>query len=171
MARAPPETLIRPGCEDDLVRLNDVYNHYVRETHITFDIEPITMERREEWFRSYDVAGRHRLLVAVAGDGPLGYASSSPYRPKPAYETSVEASVYLAPEATGRGIGTALYSGLFDALDGEDVHRAYAGIALPNDASIALHERFGFRRVAYFTEQGRKLGRYWDVAWYEKPLI
>jgi phosphinothricin acetyltransferase len=170
MARAPPETLIRPGCEDDLVRLNDVYNHYVRETHITFDIEPITMERREEWFRSYDVAGCHRLLVAVAGDGPLGYASSSPYRPKPAYETSVEASVYLAPEATGRRIGTALYSGLFDALDGEDVHRAYAGIALPNDASIALHERFGFRRVAYFTEQGRKLGRYWDVAWYEKRL-
>jgi phosphinothricin acetyltransferase len=55
-------------------------------------------------------------------------------------------------------------------LESEDVHRAYAGIALPNPASIALHERFGFKRVAHFTEQGRKFGRYWDVAWYEKPL-
>ena len=59
---------------------------------------------------------------------------------------------------------------MFKALDGEDVHRAYAGIALPNPASIGLHERFGFKRVAHFTEQGRKFSRYWDVAWYEKPL-
>jgi phosphinothricin acetyltransferase len=79
-------------------------------------------------------------------------------------------SVYLATEVTGHGIGTALYSRLFEELEGEDVHRAHGGIAIPNPASIALHERFGFRRVAYFTEQGRKLGRYWDVAWYEKRL-
>jgi phosphinothricin acetyltransferase len=59
---------------------------------------------------------------------------------------------------------------LFKFLEGEDVHRAYAGIALPNPASIGLHERFGFKRVAHFTEQGRKFGRYWDVAWYEKPI-
>jgi phosphinothricin acetyltransferase len=170
MARAPPDVLIRPGCEDDLVQLNDVYNHYVRETHITFDIEPITMERRAEWFAHYDVVGRHRLFVAVAGDGLLGYASSSPYRPKAAYDTSVEASIYLAPDATGQGIGTALYSRLFEELDGEDVHRAYGGVTIPNPASIALHERFGFTLVGTYTEQGRKVGRYWDVAWYEKPL-
>ncbi len=169
MARAPPEMLIRPGCEADLVRLNDIYNHYVRETHITFDVEPITIERRAEWFRHYGVVGRHRLLVAV-DDGLLGYASSSPFRPKPAYETSVEVSVYLAPDAAGRGIGTTLYSRLFEELEAEEVHRAYGGIAIPNPASIALHERFGFRCVAYYTEQGRKFGRYWDVAWYEKRL-
>jgi phosphinothricin acetyltransferase len=80
MARAPPDVRIRNGCEDDLVQLNDVYNHYIRETHITFDIQPITMERRAEWFGHYNAVGPHRLLVAVAGDGLLGYASSSPYR-------------------------------------------------------------------------------------------
>lgn len=90
--------------------------------------------------------------------------------PKQAYDSSVETSVYCAPGATGRGIGRGLYSALFGALSGEDVHRAYAGIALPNPASIALHERFGFVQVAYFSEQGRKLGRYWDVAWFEKAL-
>jgi phosphinothricin acetyltransferase len=170
MARAPPDVLIRKGCEDDLVPLNELYNHYVRETHITFDIEPITMQRRAEWFGHYNAVGPHRLLVAVADDGLLGYASSSPYRPKAAYDTSVEASIYLAPGATGRGIGTALYSRLFEELDGEDVHRAYGGIALPNPASIALHERFGFTLVGTYTEQGRKFRRYWDVAWYEKRL-
>jgi len=162
--------LVRPASESDLGQLNDLYNHYVRETHITFDIAPITMARRLEWFDHYDVVGRHRLLVAVADDHVLGYASSSPYRPKEAYETSVEASIYLAPDVTGRGIGTALYSHLFDELDGEDVHRAYAGITLPNQASIALHEKFGFTHVGTYSEQGRKLGRYWDVAWYEKRL-
>ena len=100
----------------------------------------------------------------------IGYASSSRLRPKPGYLTSVETSIYLAPDATGRGAGSKLYERLFKAIEGEDLHRAYAGIALPNPASIALHERFGFRRVALFTEQGRKFGRYWDVAWFEKPL-
>jgi len=99
-----------------------------------------------------------------------GYASSSRYRIKPAYETSIETSIYLAPEATGKGIGTKLYAALFDALRGEDVHRAYAGISLPNPASIALYEKFGFKRAGLYTEQGRKFGRYWDVAWYEKAF-
>ena len=70
----------------------------------------------------------------------------------------------------GRGAGSRLYEGLFKALAGEDVHRAYAGIALPNPASVGLHERFGFKRVAHFTEQGRKFGQFWDVVWYEHPL-
>ena len=152
------------------MQLNDVYNYYVRETFITFDLEPITAEARREWFTHYDVQGRHRLFVAVTGERLLGYASSSPFRPKAAYETSVESSIYLAPDATGKGIGTLLYGTLFDALEHEDVHRAYGGIALPNPQSVALHERFGFQRVAHFTEQGRKFGRYWDVAWYERPV-
>jgi len=71
---------------------------------------------------------------------------------------------------TGRGIGTALYRPLFEAIAGEDLHRAYAGVALPNDGSLALHRRFGFEPVAHFTEQGRKFGRLWDVVFLERPL-
>lgn len=161
---------VRPGRVEDLEQLNDLYNHYVRDTHITFDIEPITMEQRLEWFGHFGERGRHRLLVAVTRDRVLGYAASDPVHPRQAYETSVATSIYLAPDATGQGVGSLLYTALFDALAGEDLHRAYAGIAIPNDVSTALHARFGFRQVAYFTEQGRKLGRFWDVAWYEKEL-
>jgi phosphinothricin acetyltransferase len=129
---------------------------------------PRLLER--DWFTHYSEIGPHRLFVAAEGDLVLGYATSSSWRPKRAYETSVETSIYLAPEATGRGLGTALYLTLFAALENEDVHRCYGGIAIPNPASIALHERFGFTEVAYFSEQGRKFARYWDVAWYEKPM-
>ena len=161
---------VRPGQVDDLEQLNDLYTHYIRETPITFDIEPWTMELRTEWFSHYALTGRHRLLVAVEDGRVLGYASSSKYRPKQAYETSVESSIYLLPDATGQGVGTALYQALFESLVAEDVHRAFAGITLPNPVSVALHERFGFTEVGRFTEQGRKFGRYWDVVWLEKPL-
>ena len=161
---------VRPATRDDLEAVNDIYNHYVAESHITFDVEPVSMEQRREWFTHYAPAGRHRLFVAEDGGRVVGFASSSRFRPKPGYLTSVETSVYLEPDATGRGAGSRLYESLFKSLEGEDVHRAYAGIALPNPASIALHEKFGFKRVAHFTEQGRKFGRYWDVAWFEMPL-
>jgi phosphinothricin acetyltransferase len=114
--------------------------------------------------------GRHRLLVALSEARVIGYASSSKFRDKRAYETSVETSIYIAPEAIGRGAGSRLYEDLFRSLEAEDIHRAYAGIALPNLASVALHVRFGFKQVARFTEQGRKFGRYWDVAWFEKAV-
>jgi phosphinothricin acetyltransferase len=162
--------VIRPAIESDLEAINDIYNHYVVETHITFDDEPMTMEVRREWFGHYDQKGRHRLFVATDGDEVIGYASSSRFRPKPGYLTSVETSIYLAPDQVGKGAGSKLYTELFKSLEGEDLHRAYAGIALPNPASIALHEKFGFKRVALYTEQGRKFGRYWDVAWFERPL-
>jgi phosphinothricin acetyltransferase len=161
---------VRPATEADLEPLNDLYNHYVRETHYTFDLEPVTMEWRKEWFSHYGDSGRYRLFVAVVDRRVAGYASSSRFRPKGAYETSVETSIYVAPDAIGKGAGSRLYETLFKALEGEDVHRAYAGVTLPNPASVALHERFGFKRVALFTQQGRKFGRYWDVAWFEKPL-
>ena len=161
---------IRPAQVADLSAINDIYNQYVIEAHYTFDVEPMSADARGEWFTHYAGSGRYRVMVAVSEGVVIGFASSSGFRPKPAYETSVETSVYLAPESVGRGAGSRLYEALFKALEGEDVHRAYAGIALPNPASIGLHERFGFKRVAHFTEQGRKFGRYWDVAWYEKPL-
>ncbi len=161
---------IRPATESDLGALNDIYNHYIRTTTITFDIEPIAMPRRREWFSHYAVTGRHRLFVAVTGSSLLGYATSSQFRGKAAYDTSVETTVYLAPDAGGRGVGTRLYDTLFTALEGEDVHCALAGITLPNPASLALHEKFGFREVGVFTEVGRKFDRFWDVGWYRKAL-
>jgi phosphinothricin acetyltransferase len=166
------EVQVRTGEEGDLPELTDIYNHYVRETSVTFDVEPLTVEARLPWLLSHPKDGPHRLLVALDAESNrvLGYATSGPFRAKPAYSTSVEVSVYLAPDACGRGIGTLLYEHLFEALGGEDVHRAYAGIAQPNQASVRLHTRFGFRHVGTYGEVGRKFGRYWDVAWYEKPL-
>lgn len=184
-----PEVQVRPGREEDLRALTELYNHYVRETPVTFDLEPLSPEQRRPWLLSHPEDGPHRLLVALESpetpgsaktpdtpDTPapagrlLGYATSSPFRPKAAYATSVETSVYCAPGAAGRGVGTLLYSALFQALRNEDVHRAYAGIAQPNEASARLHARFGFAPVGVFREVGRKFGRYWDVAWYEKEL-
>ncbi|MFI7410787.1 GNAT family N-acetyltransferase [Streptomyces sp. NPDC049627] len=170
------EVQVRPGVDSDLAALTDIYNHYARETPITFDTAVFTPEERRPWLLSHPEDGPHRLMVAVEADAGgnsqriLGYATSSAFRVKPAYETSVEVTVYLAPDAGRRGVGTLLYKALFEALAGEDVHRAYAGIAQPNEASVRLHERFGFRYVGTYREVGRKFGRYWDVAWYEKEL-
>jgi len=161
---------IRPATLADLPGLTDIYNHYVRETAITFDIEEFTPETRRPWFDHHADTGRHRCLVAQQDGRVLGYASTGPWRPKRAYETSVEVSIYLSPDATGHGLGSALYTELFAAIDGEDLHRAMAGITMPNEASIALHKKFGFKQVARFTENGRKFGRFWDVVWMERPL-
>ncbi|MFG2941186.1 GNAT family N-acetyltransferase [Streptomyces sp. NPDC048282] len=166
------EVQVRSGVEGDLEALTEIYNHYVRETSITFDTVTFTPEERRPWLLSHPEDGPYRLMVATPADSQeiLGYATSSPYRAKPAYGTSVETTVYVAPRAGRRGIGTLLYKALFEALAGEDLHRAYAGVAQPNEASTRLHERFGFRYVGTYHEVGRKFGRYWDVAWYERPL-
>lgn len=172
MSTERTEVQVRPGVEGDLRALTDIYNHYVRETPITFDTTVFTPEERRPWLLSHPEDGPYLLKVAADADSQeiLGYATSSPFRPKPAYATSVEVTIYLAPHAGGRGIGTLLYKALFEALADEDVHRAYAGIAQPNEASQRLHERFGFRHVGTYREVGRKFGRYWDVAWFEKDL-
>ncbi|MFD4786170.1 GNAT family N-acetyltransferase [Streptomyces sp. NPDC058459] len=172
MPSSRTETQVRPGSEADLDALTALYNHYVRETAITFDTVPLAPLERRPWLLSHPEDGPHRLLVATdAGSAEiLGYATSGPHRPKAAYATSVETSVYLAPHAAGRGVGTLLYEALFAALAEEDVHRAFAGIAQPNEASTRLHARFGFRHLGTFGEVGRKFGRYWDVAWYQKDL-
>jgi phosphinothricin acetyltransferase len=162
---------IRPAAIEDLPALTAIYNHYVVHTAITFDLQPFAPEQRRPWFDDHAAAGRHRLLVAAGADGScLGYATTSRWRPKAAYDTTVESSVYCHPEAAGRGVGSALYAALFEAIAHEDVHRIVAGISLPNAASVRLHERFGFAPVGVFHAVGRKFDRYWDVAWYERPL-
>ncbi|AEW98612.1 GNAT family N-acetyltransferase [Streptantibioticus cattleyicolor] len=163
-------TLIRPGGEDDLDELTRIYNHYVTGTPVTFDTEPFTPEQRRGWLTSHPAHGPHRLLVAEEDGALLGYATSSPFRPKAAYATSVETSVYLAPEHVGRGVGGLLYQALFTALADEDVHQALAGVTVPNEASERLHRRFGFQPCGVHREVGRKFGRFWDVAWFQRPV-
>lgn len=162
---------VRAATLDDLEALTDIYNHYVVNTAITFDLRTFAAPERRGWFDDHRGSGPHRLLVATdAHNRCLGYASSSRWRPKPAYHTTVETSVYCHPEARGRGCGTALYAALFAVLEHEDVHTVVAGVSLPNPASVSLHERFGFRPVGVFHAVGRKFDTFWDVAWFERPL-
>jgi phosphinothricin acetyltransferase len=152
------------------VRHAETRNHYIVNTAINFVLEPFTLEERAEWLRSYHTTGRHQMVVAEAAGVLLGLASTGQFRPKHAYDTTVEVSVVCAPEAVGFRIGQRLYEALFETLRGEDIHMAIAAITLPNRGSCALHERFGFQRVATLREIGRKFDRYWDVAWYLRPF-
>jgi phosphinothricin acetyltransferase len=161
---------LRPGRADDLPALVAIYNHYVEKTSVTFDVDPFSVETRRPWLEQFAERGRYQLIVAAHNAELIGYACSARFRMKRAYDPSVETSVYLSPPWTGRGVGTQLYTELFSALEGEDVHRAYAAVTLPNPRSVALHEKVGFTRVGQMREVGFKLGRYWDVAWYEKAL-
>lgn len=162
---------IRRGQADDLPQLVDIYNHYVINTAITFHTEPYTLDARRVWFDQFASDGPYRLLVAESDDGVIGYASSSVFNLREAYRSSVETTIYLDHRHIGRGFGTILYNALLDELIAEpSTHRAYGGVALPNAASVNLHERAGFVRVATYSEVGFKLGRYWDVARFEKNL-
>jgi len=162
---------IRNAQDGDLAELVNIYNHYIENTPFTFNTTTFSMQERISWFASFSEDGPHRLVVAERDGQVLGYASSSPFKRRPAYETSVETSAYLDPDNTGQGIGSALYGALFEQLVGDErLHRAYGGVALPNPASVALHEKLGFKLVGTYREVGYKLDRYWDVAWYEKDL-
>jgi phosphinothricin acetyltransferase len=164
-----PGVSVRPALRGDLARLTEIYNHYVANTPITFDIEPYTVERRESWFSQFGERGRYRLIVAEERGVVVGYAGTTRFRPKAAYDTTVETTIYCAQEATGKKIGSLLYGALFEAVKDEDINRFVAGYTLPNAASAALHDRFGFRPIGIFTQVGRKFGRYWDVSWNERP--
>jgi phosphinothricin acetyltransferase len=157
--------VIRPGTLRDLPALTAIYNAYVESSLATFD--DVAFTDRSQWFSHYGVPP-YFLLVAEVDSAVVGYATSSPHRPKAGYRSSVETSVYLSPDATGQGLGQALYDALLPLVDAAGVHRCLAGIALPNDASVALHQRFGFTEVGVFTEVGTKFGRYVDVAWFER---
>src|SRR3954471_8668486 len=163
-------SLIRAAALTDLPRLTEIYNHYIVHSPVTFDIEPYTPERRRPWFEQFAPSGRHRLLVAEEGGAILGYAGTTRFRPKAAYDTTVETTIYCAAETTHKGVGSQLYSVLFDAIANEDIHMLVAAFALPNAASAALHARFGFKQVGIFKENGRKFRKYWDVSWNERPL-
>ena len=144
--------LIRQAQIRDLTALTTLYNHYVVNTAITFDLQPLSEAQRAPWLQQYGPIGRHQLWVAQEEPLIVNYAGSNPFRPKQAYQTSVETSVYLAHGWQGRGIGTRLYQALFESLAAEDVHRAYAGITLPNLASITLHRKFGVEPIGIYRD-------------------
>ena len=163
--------VVRDAVEADVPELTAIYNHYIATSPATFDIEPFSVEQRErDWFPQYSATGRYRLLVATDGSRVLGYATSSPFQSRAAYETTVATAIYCAPDNLGRGAGSLLYGALFRAIAGENLHRAMAGITLPNEASVRLHHKFGFTDIGIEHEVGRKFDRYWDVLILERPL-
>lgn len=163
-----PQITIRTSTPEDTTALRDIYNYYIDHSHATFDLEPKSSSERQAWLEQFNTP-QHRCLSAVHSDGTiLGYACSSQFKAKPAYASSVEVSVYVAPNNQQQGIGQQLYSDLLPLLDSADVHRCYAGIALPNAGSIRLHQQQGFHEVAHLTEVGYKFDRYWDVIWMQR---
>lgn len=161
---ATSELTIERANSADLAAIVEIYNHYIEHSHATFDTEAFSVDERVAWFASFDRDSR-QCLVARQHDKTIGFACSGVFKPKPAWDSTVEVSVYLAPEAAGRGVGTALYSELIPRLDAAGVHRAAAIVALPNTGSITLHQRFGFETMGVISEGGFKLGQYWDVAY------
>jgi len=164
------DVAIRTAEQGDLPALLDIYNHYVLHTPITFDLEPRTLAQRREWLDQFSIGGRYRCFVAARAGTAIGWASSARFKDRAAYDTSVETSIYLAPGESGKGLGRRLYQTLFDALADEDIHRAYGGVTLPNDASVGLHLAMGFRHIGTYDEIGRKFGKYWDVGLYLKEM-
>ena len=164
------EPVIRRVAQEDLPALLAIYNHYVADTPVTFDVEPRTLAQRQAWLDTFAPAGRYQCFVAANGGAAIGWACSGKFKEKAAYDTSVETSIYLAPGEQGKGLGRKLYQTLFDALAREDVHRAFGGVTQPNAASVGLHLAMGFEPVGTYREVGRKFGKFWDVAWYGKTL-
>ena len=156
---------IRPAREEDLATLAAIYDRETLGGYATFDTAPQGVAP----FRAR-VEGDDHLLVGCEGDQVLGYAYSAPLRTRGAYAATRETTVYIGPDGQGRGLGRALYDELLALLDRDGIHRAIAGIALPNPASIALHRACGFAEIGVFTEVGRKFDRWINVAFYERAL-
>jgi len=162
--------LIRQAKPSDLPALVEILNPFITDTAITFDTEAYSTETRQPWFAQFGANGRYQCFVAEMDKVIVGYANSGPLRPKKAYDTSVEVSIYKDKLCTVRGIGSALYEALFAALLKQDVHRAHALITLPNNESVALHQKFGFKEVGLLDEAGRKFRKYHSVYWMEKKF-
>jgi phosphinothricin acetyltransferase len=160
--------MIRACVPGDAARICDIYNYFVRDTVVTFDESPV--DETDMARRIAEVTARLPWLVWESAEGILGYAYASPWKTRAAYRHAVEASIYLAPLATGRGLGTRLYEALIEDLRNRDLHCVIGGAALPNPASAALHAKLGFTKVAEFKQVGYKFGRWIDVAYWELVL-
>jgi L-amino acid N-acyltransferase YncA len=161
--------VVRSATSADLPAVAAIYNHEVEHEISTFDLEPVGTEVWSARLASTQ-RGDHLLVAVNAGDQVIGYAHAASYRPRPGYRRTRETSIYLAEEARGLGIGRLLYDDLLERLIADGMHTVVALIALPNPASVALHEKLGFRHVGTLTEVGYKFGRWIDTAWFEKRL-
>jgi L-amino acid N-acyltransferase YncA len=160
--------MLRPCSPADAASIATIYNHYVRETVVTFEEAPISANDMAQ--RIADVTDRLPWLVWEEDARVVGYACATPWKVRAAYRHSVESSIYLAPEATGRAIATRLYAALIADLRERGLHCVIGGAALPNAASVALHESLGFTKVAEFRQVGYKFNRWIDVAYWELLL-
>lgn len=162
---------IADGTGADLPAIVGILNDTAATSIARFETEPVSVASRRDWFAQFGppAAGPYRLVVARDDDRVLGYACSQRYRDLEAFRESVEVSIALDVSARGQGVGTALYQALFDRLAAEPaVHVALAGIALPNDASVALHRKFGFTEVGTFREYAIKNGQYISSLWLQR---
>ncbi|MGI9288912.1 MAG: arsinothricin resistance N-acetyltransferase ArsN1 family B [Pseudomonadales bacterium] len=157
--------MIRTVIAEDASNLCAIYNHYIQNTTVTFEEESVTAATMEQ--RIAEVSVQHPWLVCDLEGELAGYAYASPWKSRCAYRFSVETTVYLSPNHFGEGIGTGLYESLIEDLKLTDMHSLIAGIALPNEASIALHEKLGFEKIGQFNEVGRKFDQWIDVGYWE----
>ena len=161
--------MIRAATAADAAAIAAIYNHYIRDSIVTFEEQPVAPAEMAN--RIAEVAAAALPWLVVERDGAVaGYARATKWRPRSAYRYSVETTIYLGPQHVGAGLGTGLYRELLAQLKGRGLHLAIGGVALPNDASVALHERLGFRKVAHFAEVGFKFGRWIDVAYWQLAL-
>ncbi len=166
------DVAVVPAASEHLEAIARIYAAAAADTWATFDLVGHPVSWWEEALASVDAARGHLLLTAVdASSGAvLGYAKSGRHKEKPAYDSTVETSIYVDSAARRSGVGGALYDSLLKQLDAGPLRLAVAGIALPNNGSVALHESRGFESVGVFREVGVKLGRVWDVQWFQRRL-
>jgi L-amino acid N-acyltransferase YncA len=161
--------MIRAATTADCEAVAAIYNHYVMKTIVTFEEEPVAPGEIAERLQEVTSASLP-WLVAEQGGHVVGYAYASKWKGRCAYRFSAEITVYLAPSCSGRGLGSTLYDRLFPILRALGIHAVMGGIALPNEASVALHEKFGLEKVAHFREVGFKFDRWIDVGYWQRTL-
>jgi phosphinothricin acetyltransferase len=162
------EPKVAAATEEQLPAILDILNHYIETSPINFHLEPLTLAEEREAF--LDAQGKFPWLVAVVDETVVGFAYASSFRAKAAYDSSVETTIYVAPDAPRQGVGTQLYAELLPLLVDAGFHLAIAGITMPNPASTALHAKFGFQPVGTFTEVGRKYDAFHSVQFWQKLL-
>jgi L-amino acid N-acyltransferase YncA len=165
-----PALAVRDAARGDLPAIAAIYAAAADATPATFDLEGPPLAWWRSTLAACDPAAGHALLVAVRGEEVLGYAKSGVFKEKAAYATTCETSVYVAEQHRGEGVGDALYRELLARLDASAARLAVAGVTEPNPASERLHLAHGFTEVGTFRGVGVKLGRAWDVRWYQRPL-
>ncbi|KTE01202.1 MAG: arsinothricin resistance N-acetyltransferase ArsN1 family B [Sphingopyxis sp.] len=159
---------IRPATSADAARCAEIYAPYVTDNWVSFECDPPDAVEMAQRIENYGAS--HGWLVAEVEGKIAGYAYGSPHRTREAYATSADVAVYLDTAFARAGIGRQLYEALFPILADRNIHAIFAGIALPNDASIGLHEAMGFTPVGIYREVGWKMGGWRDVGWWQRLL-